>query len=456
MDKLFTKLPKGVFYGLFVFSWISISLQAANFVSHYGVTVHFADDHLIGKFANGEPWVVGPVTVTGIDKPSAPADPAYPGGAMVNPVPGFAQGFCPNYTSVSEHPYNPKLDVSLNYPFTVNAGDSLIVARSIPWANHSDGGGYDACVDVVVGMIFLAEPPPADSFRPGLYGKDHAVRFSKRDIDYTVLKHLGPVPATPTQAYMEASYRCPALPWWEWTKEWTGSFIRPLENCGTGNGAGYRSQYGREAAVKWSDTALWLNTANTNAVKEKVMIQTIQAGLDIGSYFKNGGSLISSGGHQVGHKFPLLLAAAALKDPELLAYASNAGTFIEDQTTFFVQQEDVGRPVEGGIAATYVQEDVGIAEWGINHSWNPSKDDRRWADGIPYRFVQWPAMTGQLLAAEIMGIKELWGHPPIFAYNERFIAKQGGLADNFVGQMWKKYKSDVGNPSTPQGLRIKK
>jgi hypothetical protein len=90
----------------------------------------------------------------------------------------------------------------------------------------------------------------------------------------------------------------------------------------------------------------------------------------------------------------------------------------------------------------YIQEDVGIAEWGINHAWDPWKDDRRWRDGVPYRFAQWPSMTGQVLAAELMGLKNLWNHPAIFAYSERHTVKEG-LGDGVEGQMWNAYKTQV-------------
>ena len=183
------------------------------------------------------------------------------------------------------------------------------------------------------------------------------------------------------------------------------------------------------------------------------MIQTIQCGIDLASYFENGGRLAASGGHQVGRKFPLLLAAVALKDPTLLRFASESDRFIEDLTTFIVPQSHVGLVVEGGPEAMYVQNDVGIAEWGINHAWAPAKDDRRWRNGILYRFAQWPAMMGQVFAAELMGLKDTWGHPPIFAYTERFLAAEP-LGDTFEGQMWDRYK--VGRPSTPQGLKIKR
>lgn len=453
------KFLKNILSAVIVF-WLSvIPSYGDKSVSHYGVTVYFADDHEVGKFANGEPWIIGPATVTAIDKPSIPITTSTTGGAMINPIPGdHPQGFCPRYSGATEScRYDPVLDVSLKYPFTVNAGDSLIVARAIGEEAEHDGGAYRAMVESVVGFTFLAEAPPSGSFRPGLYGKDRRVRFNKDNIDWSVLKNLKPVAATPSQAYIEQDALLPALPWWEWSSEWSGTFFRPIANCGAGDGGKYRSQYGREVAIKWSRVALWLNTSNTQAAKEKTMIQTIQVGLDLASYFSNGGAIRGSGGHQVGRKFPLVLAAAALKNPELLALASDPKRFIEDLTTFIVQQSDIGRPREGGEAAMYIQQDVGLAEWGLEHGWNPWRDDRRWADGVPYRFAQWPAMVGQVLAADLMGLRDLWGHPPIFAYTERFAATEY-FGDGFDKQMWRQYKNisaSGGNfPSAPQGLRI--
>ena len=439
---------------------MSISLQAANSVTHNGVTVHFTPDRTIGYWANGEPYISGgSITVSGIDKPNFPeGSGGAVGGAMINPLVGETrQGFCPRDTwDATAHYYDQRLDVSLRYPFNVTEGESLVVARAIGEGHEDEGGAYSAYIDSIVGFLVLPTDPPAGSFRPSLYGKNHAVRYNMSEIDWSVLKNLPPVPATPSQAFMEHPARQPKLPWWEWTKEWTGTFIRPLENCGTGNGAAYRSQYGREVAQKWGVVALWLNTANTKKVKEKTMVYTIQAGLDLIGYFENGGTLIASGGHQVGRKFPVLLAAAALKKEELVKYASSPGWVVEDLCTFYVKESDVGRTVEGGQVASYMQADVGQPEWGIDHSWNPFKDDRRWEDGIPYRFVQWPAMSGQIIAAEIMGLKSLWGHPAIFDYNAKFIAKRGLIPNSFEDQMLKRYGKNLNITSSPQGVKITK
>ncbi len=428
---------------------VSYGTEVCSSITYYQVTLTFAtttenpEFPRCGKFANGEPWLVASkVIITNIYNPSIPLGDAYTGGAMINPVPSnFSQGYASRFwpgSATQAHHYDPALDVSLHYPFNLYMGDSLIVARLIGASAENDGGAYIAHVDSVIGFIVLDQIPPEGSFRPGLYGSDHTVRYNKNNIDYSILKNLPPVSGTLSQYYIESAGRLPALPWWAWSSEWTDTFIRPLENSGTADGPTYRSQYGREIAKKWSQVALWLNTNNTQAVKEKTMIQTIQAGIDLASYFDNGGEIGASGGHQIGQKFPLFLAAAALKDEKLIRYASDPGRFIEDQTTFFVQQSDVGRGVELGFTYTQADADVKLPEWGINHNWNPYKDDSRWHVPLDYRHIQWPAMAGQVLAADLMGLRNLWNHPATFAYTERFHTVSG--FGDAPGQMWDAYK----------------
>lgn len=435
---------------------LSIPSQAANFITHYGITWTFSEDRLTGTFANGEPWVVGPISVMSIVNPSVPAgtDHVCRGGSMIDPIPNAHQGFAPSFAGNGLIPeYRAELNVALNFPFRVEIGQTLVTARSL--SDTVKSGGLH--VETVCVLTVLSEAPPAGSFRPGPYGVSHPIRFNVSDIDWSVLKNLAHVPATPTQAWIEDDRRLPALPWFEWSEEWFGNALWAMTNAGGGDGGNFRSNYGREISSKWSNIALWLNSDFTQAEKKKTMIQTIQCGIDIASLFANGGGYEASGGHQIGRKFPLLLAAAALKDPTLLAYASDPLRFIEDKTTFFVQQSDVGRQVSGGASASYIQEDVGIAEWGINHSLRPLGqmkwyDDRRWYDGVPYRFVQYPFVSGTIIAAELMGLKEVWNHPPTFAYCNRFIKKEGPNLTTFDGQMWEKYL----NPkfSGPKKFRV--
>lgn len=433
---------------------VSNPLHGADSVSYYGVTVHFSEDHSIGKWANGEPYIVAPsgVSITSIDNPTIPPTSAQKGGAMVNPVPMRKQGYCSRYQGPYEKAgYDAALDVSLKYPFTLAPGESLIVARAIDDLK-AVGNNY---VESVVGFIVVAEAPPQGSFRPGLYGKDHKVRFNVSDIDWSVLKNLKPVPLTPTQAWIEADVRLPALPWWDWAEEWSATFIRPFANCGAGDGGNFRSNYGRDIAFKWGYVALWLNLDHTREVKMKTMIQTIQCGIDIGSYFDNGGLFWASGGHQIGFKFPLLLASAALGSahaPDLVAYAADDTRFIEDLTTFYVQQSDVGRPVDLMPEGAYLQDDVGKADWGVMHRFAPHKDDRRWEGITTYRTIQWPAMVGVVLAADLMGLRAQWNHPATFDYTHRYVRRNG--IGGFERNMWETYKEM--KPVAPTGLRMKR
>ncbi|MBC7766445.1 chitobiase/beta-hexosaminidase C-terminal domain-containing protein, partial [Arenimonas sp.] len=425
-------------------------------LTYYGVTLTFATSTAnpefpqCGQFANGEPWLVAPkVIITNINKPPVPLDSNNIGGAMINPVPLHAQGYAPGLGAGHPHVYNPSLDVSLGVstltPLLVNAGDSLIVARG----THPPGDNANL-IESIVGFVVLNQVPPAGSFRPSLYGTDHTIRFNKNNIDWSVLKNLDPVPLTPTQQWIENPVRLPALPFWEWGTGWEASSIRPFMNSAGGDGGGYRSNYGKDIAQKWGHIALWLNTANKQAVKEKTMIQSIQAGLDTASFLDQGGIFAGSGGHQIGNKFPLVLAAAALGDSHLKTLASSQNKFVEDITTFFVTQDDVARtlrPYNGLTGEQYTQDDVGMADWGVLHAFEPDKDDKRWFFNGGYRLIQWPAETGQILAAEIMGLRDLWNHPATFVYTERHAALgglgpvgEGETAIGDEGQMWQKYK----------------
>lgn len=417
--------------------------QAAKSVSHYGITWTFLEDRPTGVFANGEPWVVGPVTIKRIDPVSNDSNPVEGtrNGSMLNPIPNTRQGFDsePN-TGIPETQYDAGKNVALKLPLQLASGD--ILASSITRK------AYPRFIDFVCVLTVLETSPPEGSFRPGAYGKDHVVRWNKSDINYGVLKNLPKVLGAPSKAEIESVL--PALPWWEWGPHQAHGILSAFENLASDSN-GQLSTYGREIANKWGNVALWLNLDYSNKEKEKAMIQTIQCGIDIMSYVENGGGFYPDGGHKSGRKFPVVLAAVALNDPDLRKFASNPDTFAEDTTTFIITQSDVGRQVVAP-GETYDETMIGLADWGVRHRWEPAHDDSRWEGGVPYRFVNWPANAGSVLAIDLMGQRAAWGHPAIFAYNERFYSKAG--FGGFVGSMWR-YKDGSGD-SQPKGLRIKK
>jgi hypothetical protein len=361
---------------------------------------------------------------------------------MLNAFPNTNQGFDSEpKTGIPETEYDEAKNVALKLPIVLNAGDILASSKTIY--------SYPNFIDTICVLTVLATPPPEGSFRPGPYGQDHKIRWNKSDIDYDVLKSLPKVADAPSKVEIESIL--PALPWWEWGPHQAHGILCAFRNLAS-DVNGQPSTYGREIAFKWGKVALWLNLDYTHKEKEKALIQTIQAGIDIMSYVKNGGGFYPDGGHKSGRKFPVVLAAIALNDPELLEFAANPEIFAEDTTTFIVTQGDVGRKVVPP-GETYDETMIGQADWGVRHRWEPAHDDSRWDGGVPYRFVNWPANAGSVLAIDLMGRRDAWGHPAIFAYNERFYSKAG--FSGFPGNMWKEYKGDK-PPRRSTGLNIKK
>ena len=398
------------------------SAAGATSVSHQGFVWNFSADRATGTFANGEPWVVGPVTITAI----SPQWDGTNNGSMKNPVPGTRNGFttAPDASSlIAAYKYDATKNVAIQLPLTLVAGDVLASAQTV-----SSFPNYTKKVCV---LSVLGSQPPVGSFRPGPYGTDRNVRFNKSQINWNILRSLAPVAGAPTASQINDF--TPPLPWWEWGTNWTGrSLCGQLNVAAYPDGKGVPSTYGLEIARKWGDVALWLNLNHSLDDKERAMIYTIQCGIDIHSYVTNGGRFYPDGGHKCGRKFPVVMAAAALNDATLKAFASKSDIFQEDTQTWIVGQNDVGRSVDSP-KLTYSQQQVGTAEWGMCHHFEPNLDDSRWAGGSPYRFAVWPAMSGVVVAVELMGLQNIWNHPAIFQYNERFRSLNG--LDTFATTM---------------------
>ena len=56
----------------------------ADSITQFGITWTFDRDYTVGQFANGDYWVVGPVTIIGIDPPSTEINGRTKNGSMLN------------------------------------------------------------------------------------------------------------------------------------------------------------------------------------------------------------------------------------------------------------------------------------------------------------------------------------------------------------------------------------
>jgi len=126
--------------------------------------------------------------------------------------------------------------------------------------------------------------------------------------------------------------------------------------------------------------------------------------------------------------------------------------FGEDDQTFYVTQADVDI-THGPLWNTdrrddqkipYEQEDIGLPEWGIVHALSLENSNKFW--GTSYRQVSSPGWGGFVLAAHIMGVKDLWNHDALFDYKDRYMQVEDDWkqTSRFVLGMWNVYRKDYG------------
>ena len=450
LTKVLTVLPPPVY-------------SSASTISHLGITWTLETPSLTGTFANGEPWVVGPVKLTNIDpKPAtSTADGAAAGevwnGSMKNPVPNRDHGFDNRSITKIARPqdgdwginvYNSALNVALSFPFTLSAGDVLVSARSQKLTEDND---FKTPLRTVCALTVLKVPPASGSFRPSVYGSDRTVKWNISRMDMSIFKNYLLPTGSDIPTLNSIVNESLALPWFEWTGGEDGARLQAEDNTqdvvyrtGT-DGKKYYYIYGRDTATKFSKIALWLNTNQPIEDKQRAAIQLVQNGIDIYEFIKNHGaySFASNGAHKCGRKLPLVMAAKILNDSDMLAVAGNASIFQEDLQLWKVVQADVGRELESELRTdppvyVYRQEDVGIAEWGITHDRAPVYDNRNW--NATDRDNNAIGMRPSWLAAEIMNLEGVWNYSVAFAYADRYNTIQPVLSGGaFINAMYNVY-----------------
>lgn len=418
-----------------------MSSEAATSVSQFGITWTFSADRPVGQFANGDWWVVGPVTVVHISpNDPTPTDSTQIHGTMINPQ--YNTTGKPNWNGIQgwdsrirDSTYVSSLNIGRSLPYTIQNAASVMTCKSI----LETAIGNNVQMDTVAILTVLPSAPPANSFRPPYIGTDKTVRWNKSQLDYTKLKSLPVVANTPPLAEVESYFEKAHI---ALGPSWSGTYLHPKSNDYPG--------YGREISHKAGAGALSLNLNYTAAQKEKLLVRMVQRGIDIYGVQAAGGGWWPDGGHNHGRKFPMILAGTLLGDSNILSRAN--GSFAEDGQHFYVSMIDVTRLRKAG-REPYTSSMIGTPEWGGNHLGQPEGDGSQWS--VPYRTLVGVSNMGPILAARIMGIQNQWNHPATFAYMDRFYSVEAGNVSTgtnsiqpFVSSMWKAYRNNLGGPTT--------
>lgn len=154
------------------------TLGTASSLTQYGITWNFETEVPYGQFANGDYWVVGPVTVIGIENeyhvhgftPGPGQD-----GSMVNPDGGWNQGYDDTLNSYSED-LNAALPqgqpITQTNPLILESDASLI--STVSWLYNSETDTEPGCPEFNAGtntprpvlrvaavLTSLSDPAPA-------------------------------------------------------------------------------------------------------------------------------------------------------------------------------------------------------------------------------------------------------------------------------------------------------
>lgn len=418
-----------------------------HFITQFGITWYFDQAYQTGQFANGDYWVVGSVTIVGIDPPSGVLNGRTLNGSMVNPDPmdGNTQG----YDSAAYGQYGPYFDAAMNVARPNNqdlsTSNSLMlpVNSSLVSSISVAAAGNRPQLQTAAILTVLSNAPPDGSFRPAYSNPDKTISFNKSQIDFSLLSTLTPVTNTLDPATVDRYFE---RPWIDHVPNWTGRYIHPVDNM---------NDYGREIATTIGTGALMLNLDYTNAEKETLAIRFIQLGIDLYGIIEAGGTdnWVPNGGHASGRKLPILMAGHLLDDNAVKNIGQRADVlFGEDGQTFYVTQTDIDNthdaawnPDDRSPAEPYELIDIDLPEWGIRHATNPFADNKAWT--ATYRLCCTAnAWSGIVLTTHIMGLKTTWNHNALFDYQDRYMNIEAvgtwtRAWSDFQESMWDTYRS---------------
>ncbi|MBK1876630.1 hypothetical protein [Pelagicoccus mobilis] len=455
-------------YTIFISALISWTTNGqdttATSITQYGITWNFSEEHQVGKFINGDYYVIAPESGIQIQSVS-PKPENNKNGSMLNPQVGGTQGYD---NSILNYDTND----TLNFPTVVLAGNSLVSTVSLTDSDQKNGYYYptwnsdrisksQAALKTAAVLTILAEAPPKDSFRPPLVGKNKKIyRFS--DIGMSILPKL-PSPLI-TGDKIEYLSRGLERPWLTHLSGWTCRRMHPIENM---------KNYHEYVGMFLSEAS---SLALTDKATDDFLIRYIQMGIDMYHTSTEGY------GDSSFFKWPVIFTGLLLNDESM------QNVFIEDRNKtpgrtekLFYFWKDKKSTIESKIVPpgqTYSGETVFFrkqignseyehlhpSEWHLADNGGGGKSERyrHCCDSHPH--------IGMILCAQILNKTELWNDDAAIAYADRWMNEKpeeflplieeadysitpssGNTGSNFISDMWLLYRHTE-PPENPSNL----
>jgi len=473
-------------------------LELKDSVVQYGITWTFEAPARVGQFVGGDYYVVGPVTVKAIDpKPlfGEEVPEAQRGanekkgikdgkflrnGSMLNP-PAKLNVFAYDSGIRSKPYYHAELAARL--PVTMKPGDALVssvslkVGERVPtpegiercYREHHD----DSPIRTMAVLTCLAEPVPADAFRPSPFVRKPTI-YLARNLRRDLLPKLEPAGTMPPMAKIVRIFQRP------WINTCWFGFDLPIENM---------PHYGQHIGASVSLGSMVLCCDLKPGEKEPLLLGMTQAGIDLwGTIDAGHPGWCAWGGHHSGRKPLIVLAGIMLGDTRMASPTKTHPEvqFQEDEHTGFGEGWTGSRVVFQGVIPSHSNPATGPYEHRHPSQWvAPRTGDNRTSrsnwQSEGYRrcctSVSWP---GYALMLQLLHAEQQWGHDAFFVYVDRWMMEDNietakvlhGVSkgtdweipvwylrhkvktDAFVQAMWDKYRPTVDAPI--DGWRLKR
>ena len=458
------------------------ALPLKDAVEQGGIIWHFDEPARVGQFVNGDYYVVGPVTVTAIDP--APRDGLNGAVKNLSPQPHNRSGF--DHRTQSNR-YEASLRSEL--PITLEPGDSLMSSISADEDMLRSGERamtrllnmrerHASRVWSYAMLTCLAEPVPADTFRPGYADRQHRL-YRASDLQTWRLHNLAHVEPTPDIDAWADAFRQP----------WLDIVFFHFDSA-----VAYQPHYARENARAEAFATLLLNLDFPEEKKRPLLINFVQHGIDLWSIVRDGEhrGWHANGGHGSGRKWAIVFAGLMLGN-EAMASPSVTNPeirFGQDMQTMYDKAWTGADVVYAGHRGVWQGEPVADnpAQQPYEHlhpsQWHTETYHYHWLDeptthyvGERYRrSINSKAWVGMALAGRIMRAEEAYAHDAFFDYVDRWMTEDdeplrdaimqaidtdatahdyrdrqyhaGQAHDPFIEAMWHAYRDNL--PAHPQ------
>ncbi len=457
-------------------------------VTQYGVTWTFDRKAAVGRFVTGDYYVVGPVTVVGIDpKPrvgaevaEAELDPREK--PRVKPADRVRNGSMLNPPARQEVAYDSGIHNWFRRkriatpPIAMAPGDSLVstislkIGEKTKFPYHGNGpvrGRADnSPVKTAAVLTCVAKPLPADAFRPAFCDRNQTIYLS-RNLKRDLLGRLAKPSNTPDLATWVRVFQRP------WVNTGFFGFDQPMENM---------PHYGQWVGQAQSVGGLMLMLDFAPDQKERLLTRMVQVGIDYWGAVKSGHPGWQGwGGHGSGRKFPIVLAGVLLGDERMAAPTRSFPrcNFGEDNQTMYGPTWTGATVAFAGHSGIHHGNDtkkIPRSHWGPYEHLHPKdwdKEGMQNAQSEAYRRANssssWP---GQALVIRMLGAQRQWNHDAFFDYVDRWMYEddkafravinqhtsldltdrktwmiQGHAWEPFVTGMWKKHRPTLKAPT---------